>query len=60
MLEDNQTLQCPYCGESFAVQIDITVPEQSIVTDCEICCRPMEVDIECDRGEITRIDIKAS
>ena len=37
------TIACPFCGESFEVLLDDTEGEQSLITDCEICCRPMVV-----------------
>ena len=41
-----QTIQCPSCFESFSIHV---YPEegvdQSMVYDCEICCRPMMLEI---------------
>jgi transcription elongation factor Elf1 len=34
---------CPYCGESISVVLDISVPEQRYIEDCEVCCRPIEL-----------------
>jgi len=36
-------ISCPFCGESFTVQLDETAGNQSLITDCEICCRPIMV-----------------
>lgn len=36
---------CPYCGERFTVLVDGSLPEQSYVEDCEVCCRPIVFDV---------------
>ena len=51
MLENDQELNCPYCGEVISIRVDQTGgSRQFFVTDCEVCCRPIdiEVDIESD------------
>jgi hypothetical protein len=41
-----QTIGCPYCGESISILVDDTLPEQRYVEDCQVCCRPIELDVE--------------
>ncbi|MDG2213823.1 MAG: CPXCG motif-containing cysteine-rich protein [Verrucomicrobiota bacterium] len=36
-------ISCPFCGEPFTIQLDETVGNQSLITDCETCCRPIMV-----------------
>ena len=36
---------CPHCWENQLKMIDPTVPNQSFIEDCEICCNPLEFDI---------------
>ncbi|MBQ4912895.1 CPXCG motif-containing cysteine-rich protein [Maribacter sp. MMG018] len=35
--------QCPYCWEDISMLMDPSVPQQSYVEDCEVCCNPIEV-----------------
>jgi Cysteine-rich CPXCG len=49
---------CPYCGEVFLLQIDTSQPEQLLVEDCAICCRPIKVSTRCEPGSI--VDIEAT
>ncbi|MDP2226412.1 MAG: CPXCG motif-containing cysteine-rich protein [Moraxellaceae bacterium] len=37
---------CPYCGEPITLLIDCSEPSQRYVEDCEVCCRPMTVQVE--------------
>jgi hypothetical protein len=49
-----RTLGCPYCGESISILVDDTLPEQRYVEDCQVCCRPIELDIAvAPNGDVT-------
>ena len=49
-----RTLGCPYCGESICILVDDTLPEQRYVEDCQVCCRPIELDIAvAPNGDVT-------
>jgi hypothetical protein len=56
----SESIQCPYCGQSFDLVIDTSVPSQRFTTDCEICCRPFEVFAECTPGEILSVDVQGN
>lgn len=53
-----ETIQCPFCGQSFELVIDTTAPTQQFTTDCEICCRPFQVTVECEPGEILSLSVE--
>ncbi|HSR59984.1 MAG TPA: CPXCG motif-containing cysteine-rich protein [Robiginitalea sp.] len=44
--------QCPYCWETVSVLIDTSVPSQTYVEDCEVCCNPMELSVSCSEGTL--------
>lgn len=44
---------CPYCGESIELVVDETAGPASYVEDCPVCCRPMQVDVEVDVGQVS-------
>lgn len=47
------SIDCPYCGERISVLIDDSVPDQQYTEDCQVCCRPIVLDIVCDsRGGV--------
>lgn len=43
-----QAVHCPYCGETISVLIDDSVPEQTYIEDCEVCCRPIVLAVAVD------------
>jgi transcription elongation factor Elf1 len=57
-MQESELIQCPFCGQEFEVLIDTSQPWQRFTTDCEICCRPMEVIVECEPGEILCLDVR--
>jgi hypothetical protein len=59
-MEMVETIQCPFCGQSFEIVADTSIARQRFTTDCEICCRPMEVTLECEAGEILNLEISGN
>jgi hypothetical protein len=53
-------IQCPFCGQSFDAAIETGHPSQRLIVDCEICCRPLEITVECEDGEILSVDVRAN
>lgn len=48
-------IECPHCGEVFSVQIDTSQAEQSLIEDCAVCCRPIQVEVQCQPGEVIEL-----
>jgi hypothetical protein len=59
-MEEFVDIQCPFCGQTFEVVVDTSLASQQFTTDCEICCRPMDVVAECADGEIISVEARAS
>ena len=59
-MQSSELIQCPFCGQSFELVIDTSIASQRFTTDCEICCRPMEVCVECESGEIVSLDAQGN
>ncbi|WDE09362.1 CPXCG motif-containing cysteine-rich protein [Thalassomonas haliotis] len=36
-----QSINCPYCGETIDVLIDSADLEQHYIEDCQVCCKPI-------------------
>ena len=48
-IESDQAFNCPYCGAGISIRIDQTGGRrQNFVTDCEVRCRPIEVEVDID------------
>ncbi len=58
-VEVSETIQCPFCGQRFEIVVDTSMGTNRFTTDCEVCCRPIEVVAECEPGEILSLDVQA-
>ncbi len=53
-----QTVQCPYCGESYPSTVDISGREKQYVQDCYACFRPITICVKLDvAGSLEGIEI---
>ena len=52
----DRTINCPYCGESMSIVIDVSAGGQSYIEDCQICCQPMQISFEVDEEQL--MDLK--
>jgi Cysteine-rich CPXCG len=40
--------------------LDLSIPEQSYIEDCPVCCKPMIVSFSSVDGEVAEISVEAS
>jgi hypothetical protein len=57
---EGQDAECPHCGETINLTLDLSVPEQSYIEDCPVCCRPMIVSYSAVDGEVAALSVEAS
>ena len=43
---ESKDISCPYCGEVIEVLIDCSVSRQEYIEDCQVCCRPINFDVQ--------------
>ena len=41
-------IACPYCGEWITVFIDGSAGGQQYIEDCQVCCRPIQMQVSLD------------
>lgn len=58
-MEAVESIQCPFCGQTFELAVDTSVDSQRFITDCEVCCRPFEVMAECEAGEVLNLQVRS-
>jgi len=49
-------IECPHCGEVFAITVETGFASCDMVEDCAVCCRPIQVSIRCRSGEVISVD----
>ncbi|PCH76651.1 MAG: CPXCG motif-containing cysteine-rich protein [Flavobacteriaceae bacterium] len=50
---------CPHCWEEISMLLDTSVSSQTYIEDCEVCCNPIQVEVECSQGEITYFNLRS-
>ncbi|MDX8388753.1 MAG: CPXCG motif-containing cysteine-rich protein [Ghiorsea sp.] len=52
---DTTAIECPYCWEFIEVVIDHSQNHQEYIEDCSVCCRPINIHVDCENGNLTSI-----
>jgi len=55
-VQDAGSIACPFCGQENVLVLESGLRSQRFTTDCEVCCRPFEVRVECEDGEVVSIE----
>jgi transcription elongation factor Elf1 len=50
---------CPYCWQAISMVLDLSVPEQTYVEDCEVCCQPIEVSYAVEDEALVDFEARA-
>ena len=51
-LEDWVSVDCPYCAEGMDVHVTSEQDGQTMYEDCGVCCRPVQLHIQVEEGEL--------
>ena len=52
-------VSCPYCGEMLQVLVELAEVEQQYIEDCQVCCRPIVMDIAVDSDGDVSVSARA-
>ncbi|WP_310992828.1 CPXCG motif-containing cysteine-rich protein [Aequorivita marina] len=44
--------QCPHCWEEISMLLDSSVPHQTYIEDCEVCCNPIEAEVTFEANQL--------
>ena len=51
--------QRPHCWQTITMLLDLSVEQQTYVEDCEVCCRPIEITVRAQDGELLGFSVEA-
>jgi hypothetical protein len=51
---------CPHRWETINLTLDLSVPEQSYVEDCPVCCKPMLVSYTASDGDVDSLSVESA
>lgn len=55
-LIEHVEVECPYCWEMFAIEVDTEEGSYSTIEDCAVCCRPISFTIRCRPGSVDSVE----
>jgi hypothetical protein len=53
-----ETVGCPYCGETISILVDHSLDEQEYVEDCQVCCRPIIFNVFIDNAGDAAVGVR--
>jgi len=53
-------ITCPYCGESFETGVDASAGSARYIEDCQVCCKPMEIDVQVSGEDAFTVNVRRS
>ncbi|MEQ1801440.1 MAG: CPXCG motif-containing cysteine-rich protein [Gammaproteobacteria bacterium] len=57
-MQEEVAVQCPHCGETITLLLDLSEGDQSYVEDCAVCCAPILVNFSVDEdGGLSDISV---
>ncbi|MDV7188295.1 CPXCG motif-containing cysteine-rich protein [Lutibacter sp. TH_r2] len=57
---DEYFFQCPYCWEEISMLFDSSVNSQTYIEDCEVCCNPIEIEVNFNHGILESLTPKTT
>ncbi|MEO0616224.1 MAG: CPXCG motif-containing cysteine-rich protein [Pseudomonadota bacterium] len=52
-----QRIDCPFCGESIDIVLDLSAGGQDYIEDCQVCCQPIQIQFQVAGDMLAGIDI---
>jgi transcription elongation factor Elf1 len=49
---------CPYCWQQISMVLDLSVGSQRYIEDCEVCCKPIEVEYASEDGVLVEFEAR--
>ena len=57
-MQEEAEITCPFCWEQISILLDLSLPEQDYIEDCQVCCRPIRIRYTSDDGILGTIDVQ--
>lgn len=52
-------ITCPHCWQPNTVLLDTSVPGQTMIQDCEVCCNPYEISYTASDGDLESVEVRS-
>lgn len=55
-MQEEAEITCPFCGEPLAILLDLSLPQQDYIEDCQVCCRPIRIAYNSEDGVLINLE----
>ena len=45
-MQEEAQIPCPFCWETLNILLDLSIPEQDYIEDCQVCCQPIRISYQ--------------
>jgi hypothetical protein len=60
LIEQDYPFSCPHCGVELSARLDPSGGlRQQFIQDCEICCRPIQIFVRFQDGNVEEFSVEA-
>jgi len=57
-MQEEAQISCPFCGETLSILLDLSIPEQDYIEDCQVCCRPIRIAYSSENGILNSLNVQ--
>jgi hypothetical protein len=57
VVQDEAQITCPFCWENLTILLDLSLPDQDYIEDCQVCCQPIRIHYTSDAGMLISLDV---
>ena len=56
-MQEEAQITCPFCWETLTILVDLSIPEQDYIEDCQVCCQPIRICYSSHNGELAGLEV---
>jgi hypothetical protein len=56
-MQEEAQITCPFCWEPLTILVDLSIPEQDYIEDCQVCCQPIRIRYSSHNGELAGLEV---
>ena len=57
-MQEEAKITCPFCWETLTILLDLSLPEQDYIEDCQVCCQPIRITYSSDNSALTSLNAR--
>jgi hypothetical protein len=55
-MQEEAQITCPFCWEVLTILLDLSLPDQDYIEDCQVCCQPIRIHYTSEDRTLTLLE----